>query len=106
MKLVVTKILSVLGIVLLAGCYSVNTSRPSEIDGLAIPGASDRASMSSKQLHSAIEVAHLDGQLTAEQARKAHLEIDETGHSTHEQLTAVQHDALGKERSIRRQRSS
>lgn len=96
MKKLYTKILSLFGVVLLTGCYSVNTAQQSEFGGLKMPGTMDVSSMSRDQIHSVIEVAYLDGELTSEQARKAHLQLDVKGHLTQEQVAVINRDRLAK----------
>jgi hypothetical protein len=96
MKLYGAKIFSLLGILLLTGCYSVNPAYQNEFGGFKMPGTTDVSSMSREQMHSAIEVAYLDGELTAEQSRKAHLQLDVKGHLTQEQIAVINRDRLAK----------
>jgi hypothetical protein len=96
MKSFSLKIFSLLGLALLTGCYSVNTAHQSEFGGFKMAGTADVSSMSREQLHSAIEVAYLDGELTSEQARKAHLQLDVKGHLTQEQIAVINRDRLAK----------
>jgi hypothetical protein len=96
MKVVVTRIIFSLSVFLLTGCYSVNPAYKGEFGGFSMPGARDASTMGRQELHSAIELAHLDGELTAEQARKAHLQLDVKGHLTAEQVAVINRDRLGK----------
>ena len=96
MKVVVARFFACLGLMVATGCYSVNPAYQSEFGGFSMPGTRDVSSMSRKELHSAIELAHLDGELTAEQARKAHLQLDVKGHLTAEQVAVINRDRLAK----------
>lgn len=96
MKSFSLKIFSLLGLAILTGCYSVNTAHQNEFGGFKMAGTADVSSMSREQLHSAIEVAYLDGELTSEQARKAHLQLDVKGHLTQEQVAVINRDRLAK----------
>lgn len=60
---------------LLTGCSSLTPTSSYNPNTLNIPGIYDTASMSSEQLHSAIEIAYLDGQLNAAQVKKARLKL-------------------------------
>jgi len=95
-KIILAKAFSLLSLALLTGCYSVNTAHQSEFSGFKMPGTTDISSMSREQMHSAIEVAYLDGELTSEQARKAHLQLDVKGHLTQEQVAVINRDRLAK----------
>jgi hypothetical protein len=94
--ILVGKAFCLLGLALLTGCYSVNTAYQGEFSGFKMPGTTDVSSMSREQIHSAIEVAYLDGELTSEQARKAHLQLDVKGHLTQEQVAVISRDRLAK----------
>ena len=96
MRLAFTRGCSVLAFVLLAGCYSVGTSHQTEFGGIKMGGAGDVSSMSRGELHASIERAHLQGELTAEQARTAHLQLDVKGHLTSEQVAVISRDRLAK----------
>jgi hypothetical protein len=52
--------------------------------------------MGQEELHAAIERAHLDGELTEEEARKAHTQLDVKGHLTQEQIMVINRDRLAK----------
>lgn len=80
----------------MTGCYSVNPAYKSEFGGFEMPGQTNLGGMSRNEMHSAIEVAYLDGELTAEQARKAHLQLDVKGHLTAEQVAVINRDRLAK----------
>lgn len=96
MRNAVTRIFSLLALALVTGCYSVNPAYQAEFGGFKMPGTSDVSSMSRDQVHKAIELAYLDGELTAEQARKAHLQLDVKGHLTQEQVAVINRDRLAK----------
>lgn len=80
------------------GCSAVDTTRMGEFAGLGIqsPGQTDTSNMSRGEMHAAIQRAHLDGELTAEQARKAHMQLDVKGHLTREQIMVIRRDRLAK----------
>lgn len=63
---------------LLTGCSSLTPTSSYNSNTVNIPGVYDTASMSSEQLHSAIEVAYLDGQLNAEQVKRARMRLAKT----------------------------
>lgn len=96
MKVVVARLFCCIGVAILTSCYSVNPAYHSEFGGFSMPGTRDVSSMSRQELHSAIELAHLDGELTAAQARKAHLQLDVKGHLTAEQVAVINRDRLAK----------
>ena len=84
----------------LVGCSAVtgpqSTGYQTEFGGIASVGRQDASTMSRGELHSAIETAYLDGELTAEQARKAHAQLDVKGHLTTEQIRVINRDRLAK----------
>ena len=80
-------------LMLLSGC-AAGSSYGSEFGQIASVGTTDTSSMSKGQMHSAIERAYLDGELTAEQARKAHTQLDVKGHLTAEQIAVINRDRL------------
>lgn len=86
----------VLALVVLTGCYSVGTSHQTEFGGIRMGDTGDVSAMSRGELHAAIERAHLQGELTAEQARTAHLQLDVKGHLTAEQVAVINRDRLAK----------
>lgn len=67
-----------------------------EFGGVQSVGTTDTASMSNDELRAAIDRAYLDGELTSEQARKAHTQLDVKGHLTAEQIAVINRDRLAK----------
>ena|GEM_PF-5694335 len=63
----------------LCGCFASSPAPRGDVDPSVIPGLESLGAMSASEYHSAIEVAYLDGQLTKEQARRAHKQIDLRG---------------------------
>ena len=63
----------------LCGCYAPSLAPQGDVDLSTLPGLQSLGSLSRAEYHSAIEVAYLDGQLTKEQASKAHKKIDLRG---------------------------
>lgn len=57
-------------------------------------GNTQTASMSNDDLKRAIDRAYLEGELTAEQARKAHTQLDVKGYLTAEQIAVINRDRL------------
>jgi hypothetical protein len=84
-----------LSIVALAsiGCAS-GSQYGSEFGGIASVGTTDTSQMSKLEMKEAIDRAYLDGELTAEQARKAHTQLDVKGHLTAEQIAVINRDRL------------
>lgn len=70
-----TRICCYITLGLLTGCSSLTPASSHNPNTLNIPSVYDTASMSSEQLHSAIEVAYLDGQLSAEQVKRVRLKL-------------------------------
>lgn len=64
--------LSVL-VILGAGCAP---SAPQTESGIALPGVYDIQSLSEEELHAAIEVAYLDGQINKEEASRARMRLE------------------------------
>ena len=60
----------------------------------AIVGNSDTSQMSNADLKRSIASAYLEGELTAEQARIAHMQLDVKGHLTAEQIAVINRDRL------------
>lgn len=77
------------------GCAGASTGYQTEFGGVQQVGQ-DTSSMSRTEMHSAIEHAYLDGELTSEQARKAHMQLDVKGHLTQEQIRVIHRDRLAK----------
>lgn len=63
----------------LCGCYAPALAPQGDIDLSTLPGLRSLGAMSPAEYHSAVEVSYLDGQLTKEQARRAHKQIDLRG---------------------------
>ena len=78
------------------GCAAPSTSYQSEFGGYGQPGVSGTSPMSRGDMHAAIEYAYLDGELTAEQARKIHLQLQVKGHLTQEQMAVISRDRMAK----------
>ena len=78
------------------GCAAPTTAYQSEFGGFNMPGTMATAGMNREDMHAAIEHAYLDGELTAEQARKAHLQLDVKGHLTQEQMAVINRERLAK----------
>ncbi len=60
--------------------------------GTGSVGRTDTAGMSKGDIKNAIDRAYLDGELTSEQARKAHIQLDVKGHLTAEQIAFIEKD--------------
>ncbi len=75
------------------GCAS-GSQYGSEFGGIASVGMTDTSQMSKLEMKEAIDRAYLDGELTAEQARKAHTQLDVKGHLTAEQIAVINRDRL------------
>jgi len=58
--------------------------------------------LSKGEIHDAIDRAYLEGQLTSEQARKAHLELSVKGNLTREQMMVVYRDAAVRQENYER----
>lgn len=80
----------------LASCSGASTGYQTEFGGVQSVGSHDASSMSRGELHASIERAYLDGELTAEEARKAHTQLDVKGHLTQEQIRVIHRDRLAK----------
>lgn len=76
------------------GCAAKSNYR-SEIN-VASVGTTDVSELSEGQMHAKIRKAYLDGELTSEQARKAHTQLDVRGHLTAEQIAMINRDRLEK----------
>ena len=81
---------------LMSGCAAQSTGYQDEFGGYGTPGAVDTSNMSRDEMHAAIEKAALHGELTAEQARTAHMQLDVKGHLTQEQIQVINRDRLAK----------
>ena len=73
------RIVSLLGLALLTGCMAAPIPSVSDHSLDRVSGLESLGGMSTSQYHSAIEVAYLDGQLTKEEAAKAHRKLDRQG---------------------------
>ncbi len=62
--------------------------------GVGNVGRTDVAGMSKGDIKNAIDRAYLEGELTSEQARKAHIQLDVKGHLTAEQIAIINRDRL------------
>lgn len=83
-------------LLVLVGCSGASTGYQTEFGGVQQVGMQDTSSMSRSEMHAAIEHAYLDGELTSEQARKAHTQLDVKGHLTQEQIRVIHRDRLAK----------
>lgn len=86
-------------LIVCVGCSAMmdqSTNYQTEIGGVQQVGSRDVSSMSRGEIHAAIERAYLDGELTAEEARKAHTQLDVRGHLTQEQIHIIHRDRLAK----------
>lgn len=77
------------------GCGAAS-NYPNEFASLQSVGTTDTASMSTDEMRAAIDRAYLDGELSAEQARKAHTQLNVKGHLTAEQIAVINRDRLAK----------
>lgn len=77
------------------GCASHQSTYRSEMQ-VASVGTTDVSGLSNAQIHAKIKTAYLDGELTAEQARKAHTQLNVRGHLTAEQIAMINRDRLEK----------
>lgn len=75
----------------ISACSAGTSNYQNEFNGI---GNTQTASMSNDDLRKAIDHAYLDGELTAEQARKAHIQLDVKGHLTAEQIAVINRDRL------------
>jgi outer membrane murein-binding lipoprotein Lpp len=71
--------LSLVGLVLVTGCAATTAAPSSDYAVTRVHGLESLGTMSPAQYHSAIEVAYLDGQLTKEEAARAHRRLDRQG---------------------------
>ena len=79
------------------GCSGASHGYQTEFGGISSNvGTRDTSNMSRSELHASIERAHLDGELTAAEARKAHMQLDVKGHLTQEQIRVIHRDRLAK----------
>ena len=85
----------VTALLFLSGCSAGSTYK-SEFGNVAEVGTTDTSEMSRAEMREAIDRAYLDGELTAEQARKAHTQLDVKGHLTAEQIAVINRDRLAK----------
>lgn len=85
-----------LSLTLVASACVQASSYREEFAGMGIGGVgrTDTASMSKGDIKNSIDRAYLDGELTAEQARKAHIQLDVKGHLTAEQIAIINRDRL------------
>ena len=96
------KSLKVLNMVLMAalvsGCatsFEEPHGYQGEFTQVAIVGGATPG-MNKAQMAEAIDRAYLDGVLTAEQARKAHLQLEVKGHQTAEEIAVINRNRLAK----------
>jgi len=82
-------------LVSLSACVQGSTYR-GEFAGMGIntAGGMNTAGMTNSDLKNAINRAYLEGELTSEQARKAHTQLDVKGHITAEQIAVINRDRL------------
>jgi hypothetical protein len=73
------KRLSLVGLFLLAGCFSAPAPTAGDYSLDRVDGLESLGNLSPAQYHSAIEVAYLDGQISREEALKAHRRVDQRG---------------------------
>jgi hypothetical protein len=73
---------------------STGSNYKSEFGNIQQAGNHDVSKMSNSEIHARIKQAYLDGELTAEQARKAHMQLDVKGHLTAEQIALINRDRL------------
>lgn len=73
------KRLSLVGLLLLSGCFSASRPTAGDYSLDRVHGLESLGSLSSAQYHSAIEVAYLDGQISKEEAVRAHRRVDQQG---------------------------
>jgi hypothetical protein len=73
------RIISLLSLTLLSGCVAASTPSAGDYSLDRVRGLESLSGMSASQYHSAIEVAYLDGQLTKEEAARAHRQLDRQG---------------------------
>jgi mRNA-degrading endonuclease toxin of MazEF toxin-antitoxin module len=78
------------------GACAKSASPQAEFGQIASVGTTDVSRMSKAEIHDRIQTAYLDGELTAEQARKAHTQLDVKGHLTAEQIAVINRDRLAK----------
>jgi outer membrane murein-binding lipoprotein Lpp len=73
------KRLSLVGLLLLSGCFSASQPPAGDYSLDRVRGLESHENLSPAQYHSAIEVAYLDGQISKEEAVRAHRRIDQQG---------------------------
>ena len=80
-----------------AACSQGSTYRQDmyALSGVSRVGNSDLSGLSNGDIKRGIDRAYLDGELTAEQARKAHIQLDVRGHQTAEEIAIINRDRLG-----------
>jgi hypothetical protein len=86
----------VLSLALLSSACAQSSSYREEFAGMGVDsvGRTNTAYMSNEDLSKAIDRAYLEGELTAEQARKAHIQLDVKGHLTAKQIAVINRDRL------------
>jgi hypothetical protein len=82
-----------------SGCASSNMNGPFGYEGefqqvAMVTGSTP--GMSNQETSEAIDRAYLDGVLTSEQARKAHMQLDVKGHQTAEEIAVINRNRLAK----------
>ncbi len=89
-----TKIVALVIVGLMMGACAKSSNYQGEFGQVQSVGTTDVSRMSKAELHDRIQTAYLDGELTAEQARKAHMQLDVKGHLTAEQIAVINRDRL------------
>jgi hypothetical protein len=81
---------------LLSACAQGSSYRQEmySLSGVSQVGNSDLSGLSNADIKRGINRAYLDGELTAEQARKAHIQLDVRGHQTAEEIAIINRDRL------------
>ncbi len=82
------------GLALALSACSAGSNYSNEFGQIGAVGTSDTSQLSNADMHAAIERAYLEGELTSEQARKAHTQLDVKGHLTAEQIAVINRDRL------------
>lgn len=86
-------------VIVSTGCSALspspNAGYNTEFGGIS-GGSARAAKMNDSEVHDAIDRAALEGDLTAEEARTAHLQLDVKGHLTDEQIAVINRDRLAK----------
>lgn len=92
----IAKVVTLGLVAILASACAQGSNFSNEFAGMQIAsvGTTNTSQMSNRDLKDAIDRAYLEGELTSEQARIAHTQLDVKGHLTAEQIAVINRDRL------------